>query len=191
MNGIGAKARMLPDLTRQICNAWKSDNTIARVVLAEKIGRVCAELRDWPGARINQDNVIWKPPGARSLSFHQDESYQGWIVPSEYVTCWITLDDTYAEGGTIQYVRGSHRWALSPMVKQFHAPQAYDTELCEAAAREGVKPDIVSIVLAAGGAVFHHGRTWHGSDVKSDPSTPTLGGFALHVIGRAISSHQH
>jgi phytanoyl-CoA hydroxylase len=26
-----------PDRTRQICNGWKSDRTIARVVLAEKV----------------------------------------------------------------------------------------------------------------------------------------------------------
>lgn len=155
------------DLTRQICNGWKSDHTIARIVLSESIGRLCAQLRGWPGTRINQDNVIWKPRGAKSLAFHQDESYQGWIVPSEYVTCWMTLDDTKSDAGTISYVRGSHRWALSPMVKQFHAPDDYDAELREAAAREGIHPDIVPVVVPAGSAVFHHGRTWHGSGANA------------------------
>lgn len=70
------KGRDAPDLTRQICNGWKADRTIAGLVLAEDVGRACAELRGWPGARINQDNVIWKPPGAKPLGFHQDESYQ-------------------------------------------------------------------------------------------------------------------
>ena len=154
------------DLTRQICNGWKSDYSIAKVVLSENVGRLCADLRGWPGTRINQDNVIWKPPGAKSLAFHQDESYQGWIVPGEYVTCWITLDDTNPDGGTIQYVRGSHRWALSAMVTQFHAPDDYGADLREAAKREGVESDIVSIVAPAGSAVFHHGRTWHGSGVN-------------------------
>ena len=40
-----------PDLTRQICNGWKSDRTIARIVLKELIGRLCATLAGWPGAR--------------------------------------------------------------------------------------------------------------------------------------------
>ena len=39
------------------------------------IGRACAILRGWPGARINQDNVIWKPPATAALGFHQDDSY--------------------------------------------------------------------------------------------------------------------
>ena len=90
-------------LTRQICNAWKSDRSIASIVLREDIGAACAQMRDWPGARLNQDNVIWKPPGTKALGFHQDDSYQNWIVPSEMVTCWITLDDTTVDGGTIEY----------------------------------------------------------------------------------------
>ncbi len=51
------------DLTRQICNAWKSDRGIADVVLRPDIGRACALLGGWPGARLSQDNVLWKPPG--------------------------------------------------------------------------------------------------------------------------------
>ena len=78
-----------PDHTRQICNGWKSDRAIARLVLREEVGRACAELMQWPGSRINQDNVIWKPPGAKALGFHQDDAYQDWIVPSSMVTCWM------------------------------------------------------------------------------------------------------
>ncbi len=55
-----------PDLTSQICNAWKSDRDIARVVLRPDIGRACARLGGWPGARLSQDNVLWKPPGGKA-----------------------------------------------------------------------------------------------------------------------------
>ncbi|MFD0851426.1 hypothetical protein ACFQ07_04310, partial [Actinomadura adrarensis] len=36
------------DLTRQICNAWKSDRLIASVALDAAIGRACAQLGGWP-----------------------------------------------------------------------------------------------------------------------------------------------
>jgi len=150
-------------LTRQICNAWKSDLTIASIVLRADIGAACALLRNWVGARINQDNIIWKPPGARALGFHQDDSYQNWIVPSEMMTCWITLDDTFADYGTIEYVRGSHRWPVSPPIQQFHAPDDPLIEMQRAAACVGATVDIVPIEVPAGSAVLHHGRTWHGS----------------------------
>ena len=152
------------DLSRQICNAWKADDTIAGIVLRADIGRACAELRDWPGARIAQDNVIWKPPGARSLGFHQDDSYQQWVVPSELMTCWITLDETLSAQGTIEYVRGSHLWPLSSVIEQFHAPADPLVDMRRAAARTGAEdPELVPIEISAGSAVFHHGRTWHGS----------------------------
>jgi len=152
-----------PSLTRQICNGWKSDRTIASIVLRADIGRACAALRGWPGARINQDNVIWKPPGARPLGFHQDDSYQGWIEPAEMMTCWITLDDTSAERGTIEYVRGSHLWPLSPPIAQFHAPDDPLSDLMRAASAVEARPAFFAIEVPAGTAVLHHGRTWHGS----------------------------
>jgi len=152
-----------PSLTRQICNAWKSDRAIAAVVLRSDLGAACAGLRDWSGARINQDNIIWKPPGAKALGFHQDDSYQNWIVPSEMMTCWITLDDTQADQGTIEYVRGSHKWPVSLPINQFHAPADPLTDMHAAAKAAGAIAEIVPIEVAAGSAVFHHGRTWHGS----------------------------
>ena len=153
-----------PDVTRQICNGWKADRTVASIVLRKDIGLACATLRGWPGARINQDNVIWKPPGARPLGFHQDDSYQDWILPNEMMTFWITLDDTRADQGTIEYVRGSHRWPLSPPISQFHAPDDPLEDMKAAAANAGIdKPEIVPIEVSAGDAVIHHGLCWHGS----------------------------
>ena len=152
-----------PDLTRQICCGWKGDRTIASVVLRADIGRACARLAGWPGARVHVDNVLWKPPGARSLGFHQDSAYLGWVDPPEMVSCWIALDDTDAAGGTLEHVRGSHRWTHSKPEGEFHGPVDYRKYMMKAAAAEGVEPDIVPIVVPRGGGAFHHGWTWHGS----------------------------
>jgi ectoine hydroxylase-related dioxygenase (phytanoyl-CoA dioxygenase family) len=157
------EGRDSPELTRQICNGWKSDRAIAGIVLRRDLARACATLREWPGARINQDNIIWKPPGTKPLGFHQDDSYQGWIEPTEMMTCWITLDDTRADQGTIEYARGSHRWPLSPPIGQFHGPDDPLAEVRPAAELAGAELELVAIEVAAGSAVIHHGRTWHGS----------------------------
>jgi ectoine hydroxylase-related dioxygenase (phytanoyl-CoA dioxygenase family) len=160
------EGRDRPDRTRQICNGWKSDRTVASVVLSEQVGRCVAELSGWDGARICQDNVIWKPAGAKALGYHQDDSYSKWFTPSHMVTCWIALDDTTAAGGTIEYARGSHKWGVSPPIEKFHAPEDYQKEFRTAAERAGVKADIVPIEVPAGGCAFHHGGTWHGSDMN-------------------------
>ena len=118
--GVGAT-----DHTRQIYNGWKSDRCIARLALDEQIGKYCAKLMGWPGTRINQDNVIWKPAGAEPLGFHQDDAYQDWIQPPSMVNCWMALESTTKEGGTIEYVRNSNHWPVEITKFAFHAPEDY------------------------------------------------------------------
>ena len=153
--------------TRQICNAWKSDRYVASVVLRQDIGKACAVLGGWPGTRISQDNILWKPPGGKPLGFHQDSAYEQWTAIPEWASCWIALDDTTAEGGTVEYVRGSHRWGQSGMIEEFHAPSNPVKELAEAASNAGIEePERVPVVVKAGGGAFHQGWTWHGSDIN-------------------------
>jgi ectoine hydroxylase-related dioxygenase (phytanoyl-CoA dioxygenase family) len=155
------------DNTRQICNGWKSDRYVASVVLRPDIGKACAVLGGWPGTRISQDNILWKPPGGKPLGFHQDSAYEQWTAIPEWASCWIALDDTTAEGGTVEYVKGSHRWGESGMIEEFHAPTNPVKELSQAAANAGVtKPERVPVVVKAGGGAFHQGWTWHGSDIN-------------------------
>lgn len=158
------EGRDSPELARQICCGWKADRVIASVVLRADIGRACARLAGWPGARVHVDNVIWKPPDTRPLAFHQDSAYIAWIDPPEMVSCWIALDETTAEGGTIEHVRGSHRWARdSKPAAQFHGPSDYRSAMEQAARAEAVAPEVVPVTVPRGGGAFHHGWAWHGS----------------------------
>jgi phytanoyl-CoA hydroxylase len=154
------------DLTRQICNAWKSDRAIAQVVLREDLGRACAQLGGWPGTRLSQDTGLWKPPGGKALGFHQDSSYEQWAVPSDWVSCWIALEDTSAAQGTVEYVRGSHKWAHWGMIEEFHGPDDPHQDLRQAARLRGEEPEFVPVEVPAGGGAFHAGWTWHGSNVN-------------------------
>ena len=151
------------DRTRQICNGWKADTGIAAQVLSERTGRLAAELMEWAGARLLQDNVIWKPPGTKSLGMHQDGSYLDYLVPPAMVTCWIALDDTSEEAGTITYAAGSHRWPRAPENRgEFHAPTNWLAPV-ERAVPEDEELRLVPIEVKAGGASFHHHLTFHGS----------------------------
>ena len=141
-----------PSLTRQICNGWKADFMIARTVFRTDLGRGIALLGNWPGTRLFQDNLLWKPPGARPIGLHQDNAYVGWLTPQEIVSCWMALDDTQAQGGTLELVRGSHRWAHSQPDSTFHGPQRYREAMEQAATIEGIAPDIVSIEIPCGSA---------------------------------------
>ncbi len=155
------------NITRQICNAWKSDNDIKKLVCNELIGKACAQLMSWPGARLLQDNILWKPPGGKTLSYHQDAAYDDWIVPQTMMTCWIPLDDVTKEKGTLEFVKGSHKWGLKPPIGQFHSPDDYKKELKELSIKEKKKIEIQYVEVPAGGVSFHHGLTWHGSGINT------------------------
>ena len=123
------------DRTRQLCNAWKSDTVIAAQVLSARIGRLAAQLMGYDGVRILQDNVLWKPPGAKAVGFHQDGSYADYLVPPGDGD---VLDDacttTAADAGPIAYVRGSNHWGVSPPARTaFHAPEDWLAGAREAA----------------------------------------------------------
>ena len=173
-----------PSLTRQICNGWKANRSIAKTVLDPRLGEAVARFAGWPGARIMQDNVIWKPVGAKSLGFHQDSAYLAWFQPSLMLTCWIALDDTSAAGGTMELVRGSHKWTLSEPSGEFHAPEDYRAPMRSAAADHGTDPEIVPVEVSAGGGSFHHGYTWHGSGQNS--GTQPRRSLVLHAISSEV-----
>ena len=155
------------DVTRQICNAWKADNLIRNFVCHEIVGKFCSQLMSWKGARLIQDNILWKPPGGKTLGYHQDAAYDDWIIPQTMVTCWMSLDNTSKSSGTLEFVKGSHLWELQPPKGEFHSPTDYKEQLNIFAEKNKKKIDIVYVEVPAGGVSFHHGYTWHGSGVNT------------------------
>jgi phytanoyl-CoA hydroxylase len=59
-------------------------------------------------ARLYWEQAVAKPPQARTeLPWHQDNGYTP-LIPEEYVTCWLALDDADLENGCIWVIPGSH-----------------------------------------------------------------------------------
>ena len=151
------------DRTRQLCNTWRADYSVASVVLQPTIGRVAAQLSGWEGTRLHLDNVIWKPPGTSGLSMHQDGSYNHYMVPNVMTSLWMALTDTRADAGTVLYVRGSHKWGEAPKPESFLL-EDYLAPMRHAAKDAGVShPDVVAIEVPAGGLAVHSEWVWHGS----------------------------
>jgi ectoine hydroxylase-related dioxygenase (phytanoyl-CoA dioxygenase family) len=106
--------------------------------------------------------MIWKPPSGKALLCHQDAAYLQFLAPKNMTTCWMALDDTRADTGTIFYVRGSNHWPRATQGGTFHAPDDWLGHV-----RDSVPPgqdlELVPIEVPAGGAAFHDGWTFHGS----------------------------
>jgi hypothetical protein len=154
----------LPDVTRHMANAWKADLAVARLALSADIGRAGARLAGWSGVRLGQDTIWWKAPMTKPIAHHQDSSFMDFLDPPVTVTCWVTLDDTHRDAGTLEYAPGSHRWPLTPLPEAFHGQDDYRAQMRAAASAAGAAaPEPVFIEVPAGSCVFHAGETWHGS----------------------------
>ncbi|MBD2092583.1 phytanoyl-CoA dioxygenase family protein [Microcoleus sp. FACHB-1515] len=163
----------LPGASGQMSNVWKSDRTLASVILSEKIGKICAQLGNWSGTRLLSDSLWRKPFGASETTHHQDSMYSFYHTPQEIVVCWIALSHAVPQGSSIEYVRGSHRWPLSQTVAEFHAgSRSYRADMEQAAKQAGIdRPDVVQLALQPGSCAFHHGHMWHGSGKNLLPNS--------------------
>lgn len=60
-------------------------------------------------ARLYWEQAVAKPPQARTeLPWHQDNGYTP-LLPEEYITCWLALDDADEDNGCLWVIPGSHR----------------------------------------------------------------------------------
>eukprot|EP00435_Cladocopium_sp_Y103_P030424 s1184_g7.t1 len=95
--------------TLRVVDAWKADALFHQVVTSRQLGQLAATLGGWSGARVAEDQVWIKPPGAGPLVFHRDSPYFD-FEPDDVITIWIALDDMTMDLGPLEYVVGSHRW---------------------------------------------------------------------------------
>lgn len=181
----------------QVVNVHKSDVDFRRLATSRDIGRVVSILGGWTsGARLAQDQVWHKPPGAPPLVFHRDSPYF-MFYPNDVITVWIALDDMDDEVGPLEYVRGSHLWGdgrygscRNFFGKRNNKGSSNNNNmdlLYSAARREGIADpettlDVVSLSgLRTGGMSVHDGRTWHGSG-RNSSRTRSRRGYGLHYV---------
>jgi ectoine hydroxylase-related dioxygenase (phytanoyl-CoA dioxygenase family) len=69
---------------------------------------VCADLIG-PDVRLYWDQAVYKKPGAAvSFPWHQDNGY-AFVLPQQYLTCWIALTDATETNGCPQVLPGVHK----------------------------------------------------------------------------------
>ena len=78
-------------------------------------------------------------------------------------TCWIALDDTHADTGTIYYARGSNHWPRSAPAASSTRPTTGRATCAASCRRDADDVEMVPIEVPAGGCAFHDGWCWHGS----------------------------
>lgn len=189
------KGRDPDDVTRSMGPVWRCDSALGRFTFSSDHARVAAALEGVPSVRLYNDYVWYKPPGGKPIDVHQDAAYNTWVEPVQVAACWIALDDTYADAGTLSYVRGSHRWGAQPPETVAPLPagpvdpdDASWTSYLRKVAPRGVEIELVPLEVKAGTAAFHSGWTWHGSGPNTRPGAIRRS-YTAHFLHGAAQHH--
>lgn len=82
---------------------------LTRVATDPRWAPVVLPLVGTGDARLYWEQAVSKPPQARTeLPWHQDNGYTP-LLPEQYVTCWLALDDAEVDNGCLWVIPGSHR----------------------------------------------------------------------------------
>jgi ectoine hydroxylase-related dioxygenase (phytanoyl-CoA dioxygenase family) len=139
----------------QVTNIWRMSEEAKPFVLAERFGRIAAELMGVKGVRLYHDQALIKEPGGRATPWHQDHFY--WPLATEdTITMWLALVDIPPEMGSMSFATGSHRNAAIPQIPISDRSQ----EFFERLIHEGRTPT-PHYALNAGDATFHSGDILH------------------------------
>ncbi len=112
--------------------------------------------------RMWHDQLFCKPARHGGVvAWHQDYSYWTRTEPVAHLTCWIGLDDSTPDNGSVHYIPGSHRWPLLPITGLAGDMDAIRSVLSASQWDQFQHP--VGTELKAGEATFHHPLTVHGS----------------------------
>lgn len=150
-----------------VSNAWKANNTVARLVLSQKLGETVSQITGWDGVRLAMDSMLWKPPGGREVNFHQDSAYMRCFSPDDSITVWIPLDNVQANMGALEYCVGSHKWPAAQDLANSGVPEDYRSTVKDIARQLDMpEPEFEEVLVDAGTAMFHHGSIWHGSGIN-------------------------
>ena len=81
---------------------------LRRFTMSPLFTDLCADLIG-PDVRLYWDQAVYKKPGTVApFPWHQDNGY-AFVVPQQYLTCWIALTDATLENGCPWVVPGLHR----------------------------------------------------------------------------------
>lgn len=140
----------------QCMRLWETNEAVLPLSCHAGLAGIAAQLLGVDSVRMWQDQALYKEPGGRETTPHQDETF--WPIGEEpLVSAWIPFHDVRAEQGAMAYVPGSHKAGPLKVVDITHRSEPY--EILKDPALQGRVPQCVEV--KAGSVIWHHGLTVH------------------------------
>jgi hypothetical protein len=145
----------------------RAEDGLSSLVTDPTVVAMACQLMRTTSVRLFVDQIFVKTPlSDGEIPWHQD--YSDWMhtAPAKHLTCWIALDDSSISNGGVQYVPGSHRGPLLPKIS-YRDTMTTAFERLPGDVRRSFRPQPLRV--PAGGCVFHHCMTIHGSFGNATP----------------------
>ena len=140
----------------QCMRLWETSEEVRSLSCHSGLAGIAAQLMRVDGVRMWQDQALYKEPGGRETTPHQDQTF--WPIGDEpLVSAWIPFEDVTIQNGAMAYVPGSHKAGRLKVVDITHSTDPY--EILSDSALGGRKPEYVEV--QAGSVIWHHGLTVH------------------------------
>lgn len=158
---------------------WRHQAEVRAVALDSNLPAAIANLLGASHLNFWEDTSFVKGPRtAQRTAFHQDLAYFQ-IAGDQCAIVWIPLDPVSGANGTMEYVRGSHKWQETFAPNVFFAQTPFSSSphpRCPDIEANREQYEIVSFDAQPGDVLVHHVRTVHGA-----------GGNMTDNIRRAVS----
>lgn len=149
---------------RWLLNTRVLDKELWRVMTDARLGQMAAALLRTPSVSLVEDQLLDKPGPSVPVNVHQDYSYWPFSRSTNMVTAWIALVDMVAELGPVECLPGSHLWGPTERPRDLivGSEEGYLAGVTPAAP-PGSRLEFTPVIVPAGGGVFFHSLTFHGS----------------------------
>lgn len=141
----------------QCMRLWETSHSVRRLTFDRRLARAASELLGVDRLRLWQDQALYKEPGGRETTAHQDLVFWPIEHDAPLISAWIPLDGSTVANGAMAYVPGSHRAGPLRSVDITHRSEPF--EVLKDPALGGRGP--VWVEAPVGSVVWHHGLTVH------------------------------
>lgn len=158
-----------------VVGAWRAEEAIAALSKHPLIAAWVCALMGCGSVRLFRDQIFVKFPNSSGVvPWHQD--YSDWVhtSPAAHITCWVALDSATIDSGCLHYVSG-HPPGVLPKISRDDTHESAFARL-PLEIQSNFRPGPVEV--PAGGCVFHHCLTIHGSYGNRTPHARRAIAFA-------------
>jgi len=172
----------------QIGNLFSTNETIRKLVLSKRLGKLAADLMQVQGVRLYHDQALYKEPTGKTSNitpWHADQFY--WpLDTNNTITAWIPLQKTTQNMGPLAFSKKSQKYDFGRDMEIGDDSEAIiQKKLADA------DLELIDSGFDAGEISFHGGWTFHRAGANTSDKVRAVMTIIYMEDGIRVSEFKH